>query len=79
MTTFRVRPTNRMIMIQTDKPVYKPGQTSENRSILELDHAMTFLFSSWSSHCVDVVAFDRSFGQSDCSNSGEPEGDLILV
>ena len=47
---FRVRPMNRIIMIQTDKPVYKPGQTSENTHththiyilILKLVHTLAF-------------------------------------
>ncbi|XP_065842282.1 alpha-1-inhibitor 3-like isoform X2 [Oscarella lobularis] len=41
MTTFRVRPTNRMIMIQTDKPVYKPGQTILGRVIVLTSSRLT--------------------------------------
>ncbi|XP_065842288.1 murinoglobulin-1-like isoform X4 [Oscarella lobularis] len=38
---FRVRPTNRMIMIQTDKPVYKPGQTILGRVIVLTSSRLT--------------------------------------
>ena len=28
-SSFRIRSSNRIVMIQTDKPVYQPGQTSK--------------------------------------------------